>query len=311
MRRWRHILLVTGQDGQYLLSSRAITWLFLKLYYRFLLLNASYFPGPPSERCVLHQLTVAALLLKDEIRAAILVQQLIMDRSDTLRRSELVSPLRRLVLRGEITYAALQVIDLKRRLTLVVFIVSGLASSRQDRLMRQGISRISFLGDRATRRIWRLLLLVCFGDSLHVQGLHFTNDARMMARKMRSPVDLRQAIGTGHLELPIIAIHVERRASLLPIPTVSRRSRPEHAMLPVFVINILNLRFLENGRLLFTRIFFGLRLIPDLVRVVHLTSVTLLDHLLCFLNQDVCELSVECIGQLLSLLGGEVLEELG
>ena len=79
MQRWRHILLVTGQDRQYLLASRAITRLFLKLYHRFLLLNTGYFPSPPPKRRILHQLATAILFRHDEIRTAILVQQLIMD----------------------------------------------------------------------------------------------------------------------------------------------------------------------------------------------------------------------------------------
>ena len=78
MQRWRHILLVTGQDGQYLLASRAIRRLFLKLYHRFLLLNTGYFTGPPPKCRILHQLATA-LFRHDEIRAAILIQQLIMD----------------------------------------------------------------------------------------------------------------------------------------------------------------------------------------------------------------------------------------
>ena len=168
MQRWRHILLVTGQDGQYLLASRAITWMFLKLYHRFLLLNTGYFTGPPPERRVLHQLATAILFRHDEIRAAILVQQLIMDRSDTLRRSELISPLRCLILRCEISNTTLQVIYLKRRRSMVVFIVSSLAPSRLGRLMRQGVRRVCFRGDRATRRIWRLLLLIRLRNSLHV-----------------------------------------------------------------------------------------------------------------------------------------------
>ena len=51
---------------------------------------------------------------------------------------------------------------------MVVFIVSSLASSRLGRLMRQGVRRVGFRGDRATRRIWRLLLLIRLRNSLHV-----------------------------------------------------------------------------------------------------------------------------------------------
>ena len=78
------------------------------------------------------------------------------------------------------------------------------------------------------------------------------------------------------------------------------------------MVPILNniLILLENGWL-FTRIFFGLRLIPDFVRVVHImVEMSLFDYMLCFLSQGVSELSVKRIGQLLSLLGGKMLKEL-